>query len=180
MAIKQIRLTGDRTVIFSGDDALAAPVPPVAPDGALTEAQETDHRAAQTAYEEAKTSYDAKWNEYLKTYDVAVLPLVEGRKPTIFQIGSLTIDQVTHIDGMTNFGEKVTETIAYGVHGVAGFVVVTDGQEAIAEVTRRDTKHGKRLTAESLRLFTDDALRWELWGQVKIASALSKEQRKSD
>ncbi len=180
MAVTQVKLAADRPVIFSGDDALKVPVPPEPPTGALTEAQEQAHREARKAYEEAKAAYDAKWQEYLKTYDVAVLPLHEGRTPTVFHVGSLTIEQVAHVDGLADLGAKVIETLAYGIHGVTGFLVETAGGAlTLAEVTRTETKHGKRLTPEALALFTDDTLRWELWGHVKLASTLSKEQRKS-
>lgn len=181
MAIIQRRLTAPRTVVYSEDDALDRPG--LAPDrSAFPLGREGDeaHAVALKDHEAALQRWNEIWKGYLETFDLSVLPIRPGCEPTVFLVQSLTTAQVQHIESSVRWGERMLETLAYGVAGITGLWGEDDkGNRFRVEVKRVPSQLGERLSDEVLALFADDKLRNEIWLRVKEACSLSREARKS-
>lgn len=163
------KLDKPRAVVFSKDPALDRPEAP--PEDAAPE--------AVAAYQEAETAFQKRWNRYLETYDLADLPFREGMKPTVFYVGQLPLSAVEAVESAPSFGDKITESIAYGVVGLQDCELVDETGAVVKTINltdegRKVTPHGRRLPSDVLALFTDEQLRVELWGHVVLASRLAR------
>jgi hypothetical protein len=161
MALRQLRLTEPRPIVYPLDDALVAP-----PD-------ELEPRAA----------WAAAWGRYRETYALAELaPITRpGGRLTIFRVLGLTEGQRAHVDNGAGAGSKMTETLAYGIVEIEGLMVGTvGGAEHELKVERVQTPIGKRLADAVLAELVDPGLRLYLCGKIIEAGGLDAASRKSD
>ena len=137
--------------------------------------------AGAAEYEAAQAKYDAEWDEFRRTGNVAAVPVKPGCMPTVFHLASLTIDQIRHIDGLAG-GANITETIAYGCHNIENLYREVDagGATEPVKVVRVESRCGYRLSDEILELFQDDRLRLAVYLEIKRAGRVTKEAAKSD
>ena len=156
MAVCVLKLSADRPIVFSDDAALNREAP----------------------------GFEAAWAKYSETFDLTLLPKRDGLEFTVFHVGSLTVEQATHLDNQMGLGERITESIAYGVHAITGLEVEGEDHQATSLVVndsvRVDSPRGRRLPPDVLSMFVDPKLRLELWAAVNAASRLSKRVAKSD
>lgn len=109
-------------------------------------------------------AFEAAWTEFIKTGEIAKLPIKDGQKPTVFTLGPLrrkALQRVYNTDGL----ERATEAVAYGLRNVADYVV--DGRPVqLRWDSEADSKMGARLTNECLDEIYDPLLFVELSARI--------------
>lgn len=145
-------LGSPRPVVYSGDPALDRDAP----------------------------NFDEKWKAYERTLDASCLPTRPGHALTLFMVAPLTLAQQQHVEDL-RWGEKLFETIAYGVHDIRNLHAENERGEASEwKWTRERGPFGQRLPDSVLELFRDDGLRTEIFLRVRQVCGLAPEVRKSD
>ena len=157
MALSRLKLAADRSIVYLDDGAL-------------------DKNASD---------FRVLWEEYQKSYDPSLLPILEGETFTIFRVGSLTVAQAARVESLGyTTGEAITEALAYGIHAVEHLRLydpATAACEAVhlGEAERKETPLGRRLTDEAMGWFADTELRVYLYAEIRKATKLQRPFRAS-
>ena len=125
---------------------------------------------------EGAAAWDSALAEYGRTFRAVHLPKRPGCEPVVFVIGSLTVAQKANTMGH-DFGRRVFETIAYGVHDILN---LQDDEGRPVKVERESSNYGARLPLDVQALFIDEGLCVFMFAAVLAASSLPLEEAKSD
>ena len=94
-----------------------------------------------------KALFDAKYAEYLKSGDMANLPIKPGCTPAVFTIRSLTRRVLIRLGRYTSPLEFNSEVVAYSLVGVTGY-----------EVNGRPVELGSRVSTDVAERLSEAAL----------------------
>ena len=172
--MRLVVLSGPRPAVWEHDPALhVREVPrlnfPEGEDG--DKAHAAEEKAAVQEFIDAFTRYH-------ETYDLAQLPLREGREPMVFMVGQLTPAQLAVVASAQTLGERVMLELAFGVREIRGLTLEDEQGQPVKMFEK--AKAGPRLTEAALQIFADASLRTSIHGHVLRANRLTTEARKSD